>query len=107
MKSHKSHSGLPGAYSWLLEAEGRGGADFLSAASHVAYAAYSQRKASQDGWIVVVQAASSGRVEQSLLCNFLSDGIGQALDCWRAQHNNLTSIICLSESAVAACRTFI
>lgn len=67
-----------------------------------------QRRASLGGWIVVVQAASSGRDEQPLLCNFPSDRIGRAVDCWWAQRSNLTSsIICLSEPAVAACRTFL
>lgn len=55
--------------------------------------------------IVVVWAESSGRVEQSLLCNFLSARIGRAVGCWWAQHNNLTSIICPWESAVAVLRT--
>lgn len=53
----------------------------------------------------MVQAESSGSVEQSLLCNFLSVRIGRAEGCWWAQRSNLTSIICLSESAVVVCRT--
>lgn len=65
-------------------------------------------RANQDRWIVVVQAESSTRVEQSLLCNFFfSARIGQAIGCWWAQHNNLTSIICLLESVVGVCRTLI
>lgn len=52
-----------------------------------------------------MQAESSGSVEQSLLCNFLSLRIGQAVGCWWAQHGNLTSIICLSESVLVVCRT--
>lgn len=39
--------------------------------------------------IVAVWAESSGRVEQSLLCNFLSAQIGRAAGCRWAQHNNL------------------
>lgn len=62
--------------------------------------------ANQDGWIaVVLRAESCGSVEHSLLCNFLSERIGRAVGCWWAQHGNLTSIICLSESVVAVCRT--
>lgn len=37
----------------------------------------------------MVWAESSGRVEQSLLCNFLSARIGRAVGCWWAQRNNL------------------
>lgn len=48
---------------------------------------------------------SSGSVKQSLLCNFLSVRIGQAVGCWWAQHANLTSIICLFDSEAAVCRT--
>lgn len=53
----------------------------------------------------MVQAQSSGRVEQSLLCNFSSARIGQAVGCWWAQRGNLASIICLLESAVVQRRT--
>lgn len=49
---------------------GWGGGDFGSAASHVV------RAAGLVGWMVAVQAASSGRVEQSVLRNFPSGGIG-------------------------------
>lgn len=49
----------------------------------------------------MVRAESSGRVEQSLLCNFFSVRIGQAVGCWWAQRSNLESIIRLLESALA------
>lgn len=52
-----------------------------------------------------MRAESSGSVEQSLLCNFLSVRIGQAVGCWWARHSNLTNIICLPESVVVVCGT--
>lgn len=78
------------------------GADFLSTTPHLFAPELTIKRVVG---IVAVWAESSGRVEQSLLCNFLSAWIGRAVGCWWAQHNNLTSIICPWESAVAVLRT--
>lgn len=62
MKSHKSHSGLPGAYSWLLEAEGKGGGQTFCQLLHMLLMlpTHKEKQARMDGLLLCRQRPLGG-----------------------------------------------